>query len=186
MSKKLAIAIAAAACVAGIAGNATAGSSTTNLSVQATVAANCSISSTAVNFGAYDPVGANASTDKTGTGTLAVSCTKNSTGVTLTLGLGGNASGSTRRMLGGTNGDFLTYELYHPTANTPGAACTGPQVWGTAGAAILTPSGVGGWGAGAGNAKTFNVCGIIPQAQNVSGTAAGESYTDTVVATVNF
>src|SRR3989442_3592588 len=76
MSKKLAIAIAAAACVAGIAGNATAGSSITSLSVQATVAANCSISSTAVNFGAYDPVGANASTDKTGTGTLTVSCTK--------------------------------------------------------------------------------------------------------------
>lgn len=184
MFKKLTVTLAIAGTFAGFAGTAAAGSSTSNLSVTASVSTNCAITTTAVAFGAYDPVGANATADKTGTGTVVVTCTKNSTGVTVGLGLGTNVSGSTRRMLGGTNGDFLTYELYQPTATTPAAACAYTTVWGTAGANLFTPTGIAGWGAGA--PKSFNVCGNIPQAQNVSGTGAGESYTDTVVATVNF
>ena len=186
MSRKLARLASAVLVLLGLAGNALAGSSTSNLSISASVASNCSISTTAVSFGTYDPVLANSSSgsDKTASGTVVVTCTKNSAGVTIGLGLGTHASGSTRRMLGGTNGDFLTYELYQPTATTPSAACTGATVWGTSGANLLTPTGVSSWGATA--AKTFNVCGVVTKGQDVSGTSAGESYTDTVVATVNF
>jgi spore coat protein U-like protein len=171
--------------VGALCGNALAGSANTNLSVSASVAANCTITTNAVAFGAYDPVSTNAAAgaDLTnGTaGSINLTCTKGSSGVNVTLGLGGHASGTTRRMLGGTSGDFLTYELYQPATATPWT-CTfpGTTVWGTAGANIYTPTGVT-WSAAA--AQSFKVCGTVVKNQNVS---ADASYTDTVVATVNF
>jgi spore coat protein U-like protein len=183
MFKKLAIAVAATALV-GAAAPALAGSATSNLSVTATVAQNCAITTSAVAFGTYDPVSTHnaAGVDLNGTGAVSVTCTKNSTGVTITLGLGSHASGSVRRLLGGTNAELLTYELYHASATTPAAVCTfpGTTVWGTAGGAIFTPTGISGWGAS--SAKSFNVCGTVTKAQDVS----ADSYTDIVVATVNF
>jgi spore coat protein U-like protein len=112
---------------------------------------------------------------------VVVACVKG-TAPSIALGTGSHASGSTRRMIGGTNGEFLSYELYQPSASTPAAVCTfpGTQVWGTTGGAIFTPTGVT-WDAG--TAQSFNVCGTIAAGQNVS---ADPSYTDTVVATVNF
>jgi spore coat protein U domain-containing protein, fimbrial subunit CupE1/2/3/6 len=184
MFRKLAIAVAATA-LAGNVVTALAGSATSNLSVTASVAQNCSISTSPVAFGAYDPVSTNsaAGVDLTAIGAVSVTCTKNSTGVNITLGLGAHASGAVRRLLGGTSAEFLTYELYHASATTPAAGCTfpGTTVWGTAGAGIFTPTGITGWGAN--SAKSFNVCGTITKAQDVS---ADPSYTDTVVATVNF
>src|SRR5512141_951416 len=77
-----------------------AASQTSNLAVSATVITNCSISTTAVAFGNYDPT---AATDLgaagTITGSLKVRCT-NGTAANVGLGLGANATGSTRRMLG--------------------------------------------------------------------------------------
>jgi spore coat protein U-like protein len=184
MFRKLAIAVAATA-LAGHVAPALAGSATSNLSVTASVAQNCSISTTAVAFGAYDPVSVNSATgvDRNGTGAVSVTCTKNSTGVNITLGLGVNFAGAVRRLVGGTSAEYLTYELYHASATTPAAVCTfpGTTVWGTAGAGIFTPTGIAGWGAN--SAKSFNVCGTITKGQDVS---ADPSYTDTVVATVNF
>jgi spore coat protein U-like protein len=183
MFRQLAIAVATAALAGIVAPALAAGSAPADLIVTATVAQRCAISTSAVAFGAYDPVSTHsaAGIDLNGTGAVSVTCTKNSTGVTVTLGLGSNALGSVRRMLG-TSSDHLTYELYHASATTPAAVCSfpGTTVWGTAGAGIFTPTGVSGWGAN--SAKSFNVCGTIPKAQD----ASADSYTDTVVATVNF
>src|SRR5262245_9796185 len=74
-----------------------AGSATANLSTSASVANNCTISTSAVAFGSYDPVVANASANLDGTGSLTVACTKGAN-TTIGLDLGGNASGSTRRL----------------------------------------------------------------------------------------
>ncbi len=138
----------------------------TNLAVSATVAKNCSITTTAVAFGSYDPIVANASTALDGTGTVVVTCTKGA-GTRIDLGLGGNASGSTRRMSGGI--DFLTYELYQNTGRT--------TVWGSGAAAGQTIA-----AAPSKAARTFTVYGRVTAGQDV---AAG-SYNDTVVATINF
>ena len=185
MFKKIAIAAAVATTIGAFANSAVAGSATSNLSVTATVSTKCSATTTPVAFGAYDPL---AVVDKTSTGgTVVVTCTRNAgkspdLAVTIALGVGlHNSSG--RRMVGGTNGDFLTYELYQPSATTPAAACAYTTVW-DGGSGIFTPTGVSPWGVT--NPLTFNVCGKAVQGQDVSGTTAGESYTDTVVATITF
>jgi spore coat protein U-like protein len=183
MFRKLAVVVVTTALVGSVA-PALAQSATSSLSVTAAVAKKCAISTSPVAFGAYDPVSINSATgiDRTGTGTLSVTCTKNATGVTITLGLGANTSGGLRRMLGGTSGEFLTYELYHPSATTPAAGCTfpGTTVWGTALTGIFIPTGTT-WGAN--SAQTFNVCGNVTRGQDVS---PDPSYADSVVATVNF
>ena len=160
---------------------------TSNLSVTASVAQRCSISTTPLRLAPMTPYRhtklAQGGVDLNATGALSVTCTKNSAGVTITLGLGANVSGTTRRLVAsGAPTEFLTYELYHASATTPAAVCTfpGTTVWGTAGAGIFTPTGVANWGAN--SAKSFNVCGTVAKGQD----AAADAYTDTVVATVNF
>ncbi len=155
-----------------------AGSTPTNLAVTANIAANCTISTTAVAFGAYDPVVTNAATALNATGTVAIACTKGSA-PTITLGLGTNASGAQRNMLNGGNTDVLAYQLYQPPGTAPATACTFPaaNIWGTTGAQIFTPT-VPATKA----SRTYNICGTVAAGQDVS---VG-SYSDTVVATVNF
>lgn len=155
-----------------------AGSKDATVNISTTVIPNCTIATTPVAFGNYDPVVANATTPLTnpsGNGTVAIACAKGAT-PKISLGFGSNASGSTRRM--GNGIDFLTYELYQPPSSTPGAACGElTKVWGTEGAAIFTaavPTTI--------EAQTYNICGRIAAAQNVS---VG-NYSDTVTATVNF
>ena len=144
-----------------------AATATANLGVSATVTNNCTISTTALAFGSYDPVAANASTNLDGTGAVSVACTKG-TAATVGLGLGSNASGSTRRMGDGA-GNFLTYELYQDSGHT--------TVWGNAGAGLLSPA-----AAPSKAARNFTVYGQVVSNQD----ATAGSYTDTVVATVNF
>jgi spore coat protein U-like protein len=144
-----------------------AASATANLSVTATVGANCTISTTAVAFPAYDPIVANASVNDDGTGSVIITCTKG-TAATIGLGLGANASGSQMRMKDATT-DYLNYALYQDSGRA--------TVWGNSGAGLLSPV-----AAPDKNPRTFTVYGRIPSAQDVP---AG-SYTDTVVATVNF
>ena len=146
---------------------ASAATATANLGVSATVTNNCLISTAALAFGSYDPVVANASTDLDGTGTVTVSCTKGST-ATIGLGLGSNASGSVRRMKDATT-NYLTYELYQDAGRT--------TVWGDAGAGLLSPV-----AAPSKAARNFTVYGRVTSNQD----AAAGSFTDTVVATVNF
>lgn len=162
---------------------ALAGETQSTLSVTATVVQNCLISTHAVAFGAYDPVVNNAATGAAlnATGSVSVTCTRSATGISITLGAGSNASGSTRRMIGGASGAFLAYELYQPAATTPAATCSFPAttIWNAA-SGTFTPSGVADWGAA--SPKSFNVCGTVPRGQD----AAADSYTDSVIATITF
>jgi spore coat protein U-like protein len=149
--------------------NAMAGSASTSMAVSATVAGNCTISATALNFGSYDPVVANATAPLEGTGSLVITCTK---GATATVGLsagqnGSQASGTTRAMTSG--GSYLSYELYQDSGRA--------AVWGNASGSLLAPA-----AAPSKDPRTFVVYGRIPAAQD----APAGSYTDTVIATVNF
>jgi spore coat protein U-like protein len=150
----------------GMAAPALAQTATANLNISATVNKTCTITTTAVAFGTYDPVVTHATAPLDATGTVVVTCTKGA-GTRIDLGNGGNFLAGARRMAGG--GDFLTYELYTDTGRT--------TVWGS--------------GAGSGNtigaapskaARTVTVYGRVPGGQDVS----AASYTDTVVATINF
>ena len=141
-------------------------SATSGVSVSAIVGKNCSITTTAVNFGSYDPVLANASSPLDGTGSVVVTCTKGA-GTRIDLGLGANASGSSRRMAGGS--DFLSYELYQDSSRS--------IVWGSGASAGQTIAAAPSKGP-----RTFIVYGRVPAGQDV-GVA---SYNDTVVATINF
>jgi spore coat protein U-like protein len=153
--------------VAGFASTTSAATATANLGVSATVTNNCLISTVALAFGSYDPVVANASTDLDGTGTVTVSCTKGAT-ATIGLGLGSNASGSVRRMKDATT-NYLTYELYQDAGRT--------TIWEDAGAGLVSPG-----AAPSKAARNFTVYGRVTSNQD----AAAGSFTDTVVATVNF
>ena len=158
-------------------------SASANLGLRASVVQKCKITATEVNFGTYDPVAANlsAALNAASPGSLAVTCTRNSSGVMLALNMGANGSGGLRRMRGASGAStYLNYQLYQPAAAMPGAACAYAAIWGdgTFGAA-LTPSGTS-WGKT--SVQTFNVCGQIPGAQAVEQGA----YADVVTATVNF
>jgi spore coat protein U-like protein len=138
-----------------------------SLTVSASVSKNCTITTSPVNFGAYDPVAANATAPLDGIGTIVVTCTK---GAVAKAGLnpGSNAEGTTRRMSQGAAA-YLSYELYKDTAHS--------AVWGdTTDTALDIPA------APNRNPRTFSVYGRVNPAQD----ATVGSYTDTVVATVNF
>lgn len=148
---------------------AESGSATATLTVNMSIANNCTISTTAVAFGSYDPVSTNATSPLDGTGSVSVACTKN-TSATIGLGVGSNASGSTRRMSdGATTPSYATYELYQDSSRS--------TVWGNSGTGLLSPT-----AAPSKAARTFSVYGRVPAGQDIP---AG-SYADSVVATVNF
>ena len=164
-----------------------AATATATLNVTASVPQKCKITTTDVVFGSYDPVVTNLSTalNAPSPGTLVVTCTKNSSGITLALNFGNNSTGGTTRNMKETAGALMlmSYQLYQPSATTPTAACTypGSTIWGDGtNGSLLTPSGIAGWGNVA--AKTFNVCGTVPANQDVE----PGSYADVITATVNF
>ncbi len=173
MRPPLALAFAAALLGAGPLAGASA---TATLSVSVTVSGNCQISASSVAFGSYDPIVTNLSAPVTGTGGVTITCTRG-TSASLTLGPGANPTGATRRMRGGTS--FIAYELYKPASESPGAPCSfaSPKIWGTAGDAVFTPS-----SAPSREPRSYNVCGRIPEAQDV----LAATYFDAVVATANF
>jgi spore coat protein U-like protein len=141
--------------------------SSASLTVSATVTKNCTISTAPVNFGNYDSVAANATAPLDAIGTITVTCTK---GAAAKVGLnaGANAAGATRQMLGGTS-QHLAYELYKDTSRA--------TVWGNTDADSLD---IG--PAPNRNPRDFTVYGRVAAAQD----ATVGSYTDTVLATVNF
>jgi spore coat protein U domain-containing protein, fimbrial subunit CupE1/2/3/6 len=141
--------------------------SSASLTVTATVSKNCTISTAPVNFGAYDPIAANATAPLDGVGTVTVTCTKGAV-AKVALSVGANAQGTTRRMSQGAAA-YLTYELYKENSHS--------TVWGdTLDTALEIPA------APNRNPRDYTVYGRVAQAQD----ATVGSYTDTVLATVNF
>jgi spore coat protein U-like protein len=158
----------------GVVGTAAAGTTTSSITVSATVANNCAISTTTqLVFGAYDPIVANLSSPLNATANPAVltmACTSGDN-VVLALSVGANGTGAgtgtiTRAMKNGLNS--LSYALYQDSGlNT---------AWGDdPGTNTLAISADG-------TSHPYNVYGQVPANQNVP---AG-TYQDTVVATVTF
>jgi spore coat protein U-like protein len=142
-----------------------AATKTADLAISASVANNCSISTAALAFGAYDPVVTNASADLDSTGTVTIACTKGAT-TSVELDLGANFTGTQRRLRDGTT--YLNYQIFQDNARS--------TVWGTGADRQDT-------GAAPNKApRSFTAYGRVGAGQDVP---AG-SYTDTVVATVNF
>lgn len=147
-----------------LASQAMAATTTTTMAVTATVTSSCIVAALPVVFGNYDPTSA---TDKTGTGTITVTCT---TGTAYKVGLdAGGASGATvttRKMANGAN--LLSYNLDQDSGLTTNWGNTAPTDTVNK-TATVTPDAI-------------TVYGVIPHGQNV---VAG-AYTDTVNVTVNY
>jgi spore coat protein U-like protein len=159
--------VSAALVIAGMsASSLLAASATANLSVSATVANNCTISSNAISFGSYDPIVAQATANLDAAGSVVITCTK---GATTTIGLdtGANASAGARRLA--SSGSFLTYDLFQDSGRS--------TVWSNTGAGLLSVV-----AAPSKAARTYPVYARMAGGQDVP---AG-TYTDTIVATVNF
>ena len=167
--------MAVVAALLAAAGFSQAGTATANVGVSASVAQNCTITSTPVAFGAYDPISGG---NITAAGTVVVACTKAASSLSVGLDNGTNAVAAQRNLKGSATSDKLAYSLVLPTATTPGAACPSMgsgTAWTTASPlALSSPTSK--------TARTYNVCGQLASGQDVS----VDSYSDTVVATINF
>jgi spore coat protein U-like protein len=141
-----------------------------NVEISATVVSSCSITALPVAFGNYDALSV---TPKDATGSVDVSCSVGSLPKIwldqgLHAGSGSTAAAPVRRMINGTT-NFLGYQLYQETTRT--------LVWG--GTDLTSPAAIPATGL---TAVTSTIYGRVP----VNQTSTVGSYTDTVVATVNF
>jgi len=143
-------------------GSALAASSAhADLPVSVVVSNNCTITTAAVTFAGYDPLSATAA-DSTG-GSVTITCTQGAT-TTIGLNFGTNTPAGPASMANGTY--LLPYALYSDSGRS--------TLWG---GATITPA-----AAPSKAPRTIPVYGRIPAGTDVpSGT-----YTDTVLATVNF
>lgn len=150
-----------------VAGTAQAATDTATFDVTASVADSCTVAATNLSFGGYDP---NAGTAVDATSTITASCTENTS---YELGLdtgnnGANASATTRAMVGGTDGDFLDYEVYTDSGRT--------TVWNDiSGTNTVTQTSAGG-------DEDHTVYGRIPASQYV----IADSYSDTITVTISY
>ncbi len=156
------VAFIAAAGLALASSSASAAQVTSNFNVAAQITGTCTLTSAAtLDFGTQ----VSASSQINQTQDLSVDCTS---GVDYLIGmdLGGNASGSVRRMASG--GNFLNYEVFTDAARTlPYSAINGVN---------------NGQGTGTGSAVNFPVYGaILSQSTPPVGT-----YTDTLVVTLQY
>jgi spore coat protein U-like protein len=172
---KLAVLAGVAGALVGLSNVANAvGVATQTFAVSATVTSTCTITATAMNFGAYNPLNASATT---ATSSVTIACTKAATS-TIGMNPGLNFSGGFRNMKAT---DSIAYTIGQPPSTVPGTACAFPGTpWDTT-TGLFTPTASPGIAA-----RTYNVCGSIAAGQDVTGSAGGTSYTDTVTASVNF
>lgn len=155
--------------------NAATGTPAT-ITVSATVTGNCSISATPMAFGNYDPLITNASTDLTAVSAVSVTCAKGVSTATVGMDYGLYVIGSTQRQMKGPGAsDFLSYNLFQSTLPGSSNSCPGSVAWNNT-APLLIPT------APSKATRSYNVCGTVPQAQDVS---VGV-YSDTVTVSINF
>ena len=175
--KRIALTVAILASSSGL----MAATSTTSIVVSAKVSKVCSISTVegGIAFGDYDPIGTNATAALYATGTVTVTCSQGSTGVTIGMDTGKQALADQRQMKGATGTTPLKYGIFQPPSSTPGVACAipGTIAWTTVGTGLFTLA-----VAPTKAPRTYNVCGVIPGGQDVT----VEAYSDTVTATLNF
>lgn len=137
-------------------------STTFPFTVSATIAKSCVVTANDMNFTAADFLTANIDNATT----LQTTCTSG-TAYQIGLGNGANASGTTRRMAGGSS-EFVRYELYRDSSRT--------QRWGN----TLNTDTVSANGNGL--AQTTTIYGRVP-AQT---TPSPSSYSDTITVTVTY
>lgn len=156
---------------------AMAAQATSDLNVTATVNASCTINTSPVSFGSYNPAQA---LPTYVSGSVTVACVKGSVPViSLSGGLHPGATPGERAMKHTVDTDMLSYFLYKPASVVANTACTTTETdpWGWTGTERFEPGTSTGIAA-----STYNICGKIPAAQDVS----TGSYQDTVTATVEF
>lgn len=159
-----ALAIVIALCVLAVSSPpASAGTATANLSVSVNVDASCSLATTPLTFVGYSPLNANPDNS---TGAVILTCTSG-TSATIDLDVGSHAVGAQRKLQSGAAGT-VNYNLYQDVNRS--------AAWGSGATALAVSA------APDTNPRSYTVYGQIPAQQN----AASGTYTDTVVATVNF
>lgn len=181
MIKKIGFAFGLVATLLTTSGTVFADDITTSIGVGARVSKTCSISTVGggIAFGDYDPVVTHATAPLYASGSVSVTCTRGSTGVTIGMDLGKQPVADQRQMKGAAGATPLLYNIFQPPSSTPGAACTNPGTvpWTATGAGLLTLD-----TALTKDSRTYNVCGVIPGNQDVT----VEAYSDIVTATLNF
>lgn len=133
--------------------------------MSASISSKCTLSTATFGFGSYDTTSATDLT--TSSGSVILSCTRGAPGVTIQLDNGlysSHAVGTTRAMANGTN--YLSYDFY--TDNGYGT------VWNSVHTVTYTSITMA--------STPISVYGKIPHQQD----AAIGSYSDTVMATVNY
>lgn len=144
---------------------AAAETKTATMGVSATVADNCSITATPVAFGTVDVTSGSAATAQGG---ITVKCTMG-TSWSATASLGGNASGSTRRMAHTTDPTkLLSYELFRDSGLS--------NAWTNDSGGAVT-------GSGTGADDSVTIYARVPTGQQ---TAALGAYADSVTVTVTY
>jgi len=167
--------ISAAAALALVVGftatHAFAGSSTGNLNVSATVASTCTISQTsALTFTGYDRA---AGSPNDSTGSMTIACTNGGSPTSVDFSTGANSGSACDTASGGADANnrclksgsnYLAYNIYADSGRT--------TLFGLTGTTTTAETSTG----------AFTVYGRIPAGQAVP----TGSYTDTLVATVNY
>jgi spore coat protein U-like protein len=161
------------------AGSSWAQSVTQTLQVTTHVKESCVINSTGnLAFPDYNPL---SPTAQTGNGSVTMTCTKGSNGVTVGVDNGLHVAGSQRNMVGAVGGESLAYNLFQPDTFGAGGIATatafGPGTFPVSSLAFT--SGL--------SAVLVKIFGSIPASQDVTGQSGlGNAFTDTVTATVAF
>lgn len=157
---------------------ALAATASSSMTVSTTVVQSCKVVAvTNLNFGQYLPATTNATQNRDTTNTVQVSCVAGSTGVSIALDQGQNATSSStcaspQRRMSSTAGDFLSYAIYSDASRTLPYGCSAGVNTKDFAANAFTST----------DAVTVTQYGRIPAGQDPK----KDSYTDTVGVTVTF